>query len=50
MRRKACDLVKPGTSKNRQNLLCRKFGKRNVIGSAFLFSFLIWDYLEDQPV
>ncbi|MCS3632691.1 hypothetical protein GGP55_003313 [Salinibacter ruber] len=21
-----------------------------LIGSAFLFSFLIWDYLEDQPV
>ncbi len=20
-----------------------------LIGSAFLFSFLIWDYLEDQP-
>ncbi len=21
-----------------------------LIASAFLFSFLIWDYLEDQPV
>ncbi len=31
MRRKACDLVKSGTSKNLRNLLCRKLGKRDVI-------------------
>ncbi|MCS3612537.1 hypothetical protein GGP56_002550 [Salinibacter ruber] len=31
MRRKACFLVKHGTSQNRRNLPCRKFGKRNVI-------------------